>query len=316
MPRSKNDQLSIKAAAGIFATARKPQPNRTRRSQSIETRVEDEREDDDINTSEQDGSSWAVVTGPQFEDGGPALPEPDHRWVLSTSKDVAQDPHFRSVAQLTRVDDSLIDSLKQIKDSVEVVILRADESEIIDELERLVFENDGSSRRAGFKAFGSKVARDHGISPTERAASGQKLGLRVTLANTNEQLEALILLSYMRQVDGVAAEKLADMFVCSAKGVFGCGLLKKFTLSRSVPDVPLIENGDFTLLCNKRTLEELVSKIREISLLKARLCSRPRRITLDLKSPCVAAPPAKCKSARNRKTNQAKAASKRRSMAR
>ncbi|KAJ3160491.1 hypothetical protein HDU88_007951 [Geranomyces variabilis] len=343
-----------------------------------ETRVEDEREDDDIDTREQDGSGRTTIRTAV-------------RWVLSTGKDVAQvvaaarlnvpqkskatrllclgiiditrqDPlleklftiaewkeigdDFRSAAQLTRVDDSLIDSLKQIMDSMEEVILRADESEIIGELEKLIFEPPrlNALRRAvqqdaaniirlkpiaseavmdnattahlkrwlvekgEVQSIGSKVARDHDISSTERAASGQKLDLRVTLANTNEQLEALaclrsdglpiprkkkikgdrldllnclmeILLSYMRQVDVVPAEKLADLFVLS---------LQSFDWTSCVP-------GDLTP--------------------EGAIVLSTASDTLDLKSLYAAAPPAKCESARNRKNNKAKAASRRRSMA-
>ncbi|KAJ3178353.1 hypothetical protein HDU87_003666 [Geranomyces variabilis] len=201
------------------------------------------------------------------------------------------------------------------------------------------------------QSIGSKLAREHDAEWSGRAASGQKLDMRVTLADTNEQLEALvclrsgglpvpskkkiegdrqdllnclmeILLSYVRKVSGVPADKLMDMFVLGlqsydwetciyglgwrAKGVFCCGVIKSFSLPRSLPDIPLIENGVFTLLCVEKTLDQLVRMAKKISLQKAQLYSRERRVTLDIKSPYAATPPAKCKSAAHRQRKDAK----------
>ncbi|KAJ3144397.1 hypothetical protein HDU89_008271 [Geranomyces variabilis] len=112
---------------------------------------------------------------------------------------------FRSIAQLTLVDDSLIDSLKQIKDSVEgqhaanIIRLKPIAWEavmdnattahlmrtLIDPMQKRWLVAEGE-----LQSIGSKVARDHDISSTERAAAARSPGvpaLRRSAESTQEE---------------------------------------------------------------------------------------------------------------------------------
>ncbi|KAI8819016.1 uncharacterized protein EV422DRAFT_536328 [Fimicolochytrium jonesii] len=198
------------------------------------------------------------------------------------------------------------------------------------------------------QSLGSIVARNRTGKIGKRSTAGQKLDLRVTLADTNDQLEGLVCLRsgglprpglakfHLDRVDlleclmeivfafglensGVLSEKIGGLFVMGiqsydwssyvyglrwrTEGVFCAGLLKRFKLPRSLSNLAIVENGVYSLLRVEATLQTLVRKANEISLLKARLNSRERRATLGITQPYMAPPPFGCIARSRRKLN-------------